>query len=375
MSNEGCCRTWKVLIYMGWGGTAGFEAEQEAVLDEISTARLEHVDVVYQLTHEHYVERGRLCRGRRIVLAKSPPVEITDPQLLTDFLDWADETFPSRYTALFAKDHGQGPIDTTPQLVLTASGIFLNARSKRYMPMPSFRRALERSRRGRVDFLGLDACRLGSIEVAYELRNVASVLVASEMSLTTTGWAYPRILTYLDHAHELATTRELALEVVRTSSEFRLVCVDLAWADEVAAHISQLGTWLIANKATVCNWVNTSFRQTYSEGVEIEWLLQELRSGVLSEHVGLLRPIKVALERALIVPSDDRRPHTEPELDPWRASEQRSYLGLFFPATKGSLAIASYGSAAFAVDTSWAEFVGTLNHWILESSSATRRDL
>src|SRR5262245_7265532 len=114
------CRTgrvWKVLLYMGWGNAGKFEREQADVLNTIATtAELDHVEFVYQFARRGQVERGRIRHKRREVLSTSPPINITNPTHLTHFIDWADETFPSRYTALFAKDHGQGSINRAFQL-------------------------------------------------------------------------------------------------------------------------------------------------------------------------------------------------------------------------------------------------------------------
>ena len=344
---------WKILLYMGWGGDAGFEAIQDKVLAQIAEVELEHVDVVYQFAREALVERGVIHRARRDVLATSPPITITDPHHLTRFLDWAGEMFPTRQTALFVKDHGQGPVDAHRMPVLTGAGILMDAKTKRYMPLPSFRRDIACSRAGRVDILGLDACRLGSVEAAYELREVTTVLMASEMTELTTGWAYPEIVKYLDGEHEVATPRDLALEVITSSTKFKLVAVEVAWLDKVARAIDALGLELgaSAKKATLLEWVRTKFSNGYGEGIEVDKLVDELTGREDLCRAATLAAITSALASARVV------------TDPPPASPPG--IGLFFPTTKGSASIAGYGAGAFASDTRWAEFVGTLNHWLM----------
>ena len=51
-----------------------------------------------------------------------------------------------------------------------------------------------------LDFILLDACMMGSVEVAYELRNVADYCIASVMETPASGFPYHRMFHYLSDA-------------------------------------------------------------------------------------------------------------------------------------------------------------------------------
>jgi Clostripain family len=52
----------------------------------------------------------------------------------------------------------------------------------------------DNNKRKKFDLLGFDSCLMSMLEVGYEMRNVAEVLVASEGNIPTSGWAYEEVL-------------------------------------------------------------------------------------------------------------------------------------------------------------------------------------
>ena len=353
------------MLYMGWAGNDDFERIQNEVLDQISKAEIRDITFVYQFSRRACTERGRICNGQRLLEPERPPSDIVDPVHLTEFLDWARETFPSRYSALLVKDHGQGPINGTPQwvelralrphTVLMGTGVFLDPKTQRFMPIGSFRQAIERSRHGRVDVLGLDACRLGSVEVAYELQHVATFLVASGMTVLTTGWNYSALLQSLGEEKDSATPQTLARTAVEVSLDFKLTAFDLGSVPKLATAIHTLSQLLLARKDKILPWVMSAFPQTLTDGVHIDELVTSLQK--LSIAQSALKDVSSALDGVRL--RADRK-----------STDSPPGVGLFFPTTNGSPSIANYGACQFAIDTSWGEFLGALNHWLLTSPPA-----
>jgi hypothetical protein len=64
-----------------------------------------------------------------------------------------------------------------------------------------------------IDLLGMDACLMGNLEVAYQLRRLVHCLVASEELMSAKSWPYEQILPKLQANPALATT-ELAAMIV-----------------------------------------------------------------------------------------------------------------------------------------------------------------
>src|SRR5262249_31403284 len=69
-----------------------------------------------------------------------------------------------------------------------------------------------------VDILGLDACLMTMLEVAYQLRDHVRVLVGSEEVEPGEGWPHAAILGDLT-ARPAMTPRELAITIVRRYAE------------------------------------------------------------------------------------------------------------------------------------------------------------
>ncbi|MCK5805845.1 MAG: C10 family peptidase, partial [Lentisphaeria bacterium] len=165
---------------------------------------------------------------------------------LTNFLDWVFYYFDSDYYGLILWNHGSGwapksemfdePINIPPafvsidgklsdiQLPLSGSaqpllnvekpsleeasradiqeddllGICSDDTDSDYLTTKEAAFGIENSTRGRVENLGLDACLMGMLEVAYEFYNTPNVaadyLTASEASEWGYGWAYHQIL-------------------------------------------------------------------------------------------------------------------------------------------------------------------------------------
>lgn len=174
-----------------------------------------------------------------------------DPKVLSDFLGWGRTTYPSHRRALILWNHGDGwrPVDLeeaarrvhrgrVPPPRLFHEGrprrgafrtllghrhaLFVHPRAILYdmqgvvsnraigydftsrndaLDTIELRKALGR---GRVDLLGCDACLMAQLEVAYELRDHVSILVASEQNEPGEGWPYHQILPALHHPAPLS---------------------------------------------------------------------------------------------------------------------------------------------------------------------------
>jgi hypothetical protein len=91
--------------------------------------------------------------------------------------------------ALIIWDHGSAWIgDYKSTRSYSPQAIAFDDTSRNWITTPELRRALEIA--GGVDLLGMDACLMGSIEVLYELKDVADYVVASSFTEPGTGWNY-----------------------------------------------------------------------------------------------------------------------------------------------------------------------------------------
>ncbi len=109
-------------------------------------------------------------------------VDMSDPDVLRDFIKWAVRNYPAKRYALIVADHGFG----WKGLVID------NTNYQRTMSIKQLSQAIKESR-VHFDLLSLDACLMQMIEVAHELRSSGiDILVGSEAGGRT--WPYADIL-------------------------------------------------------------------------------------------------------------------------------------------------------------------------------------
>ncbi len=138
-----------------------------------------------------------------------------DPKTLTSFVDWATKTYPQPNTMLILWNHGGGWRSAVSRAVAAGAGA---ARSSGPPPKPGISRLsrgiawddtdggdfLEmREVRAALEpfdpftIIGTDACLMGMVEVAYELRERCAYFIGSEDIEPGDGWPYDRWLPLL----------------------------------------------------------------------------------------------------------------------------------------------------------------------------------
>ena len=121
----------------------------------------------------------------------------SSPETLAMFVDYAltEPSLASENFMLMVQDHGNGYLG-----LCCDEGLPDTEALEAWMSIdglgPGIRDALESSG-GEIDIVALDACTLGTVEIAYELRGVAPYLVASELGVPFDGMNYAALLTGL----------------------------------------------------------------------------------------------------------------------------------------------------------------------------------
>ncbi|MEK7769692.1 MAG: clostripain-related cysteine peptidase, partial [candidate division NC10 bacterium] len=228
-------------------------------------------------TRRYYVTRGE--DPRRIhsrLLADLGPTNTGDPRVLESFLRFGVERYPVKRTALILMNHGSGfyvppemlsggkakregrgvvpaqprrrrrPLfhSTVERLVERppiSRGIAYDDTSADCLDNQELTRVLATAHRffGRkVDVVGMDACLMTMLEVAYQLRDHAQVLVGSEELEPGPGWPHAAILGDLTK-NPTMTPAELGATIVQRYIEsYRHGAED---ATQSAIDLGQLG--------------------------------------------------------------------------------------------------------------------------------------
>jgi len=122
-------------------------------------------------------------------------VNMGDPATLVDFINWGTSQYPADRYALILWDHGSGWQKRTFSRDLAFKAICSDDSDGHAMLYNREVRQALQTADVPVHLIGFDACLMGMVEVAYELRDAGpSVMVASEELEPGDGWPYDAIL-------------------------------------------------------------------------------------------------------------------------------------------------------------------------------------
>ncbi|MFP4497497.1 MAG: clostripain-related cysteine peptidase [Vulcanimicrobiota bacterium] len=142
-------------------------------------------------------------------------VNMGDPNTLVEFAKWGITNYPAEKYCLVLWDHGNGwkrhEVDGE-----TVRGICSDDTSNDIITEAELVQAMSEIvafRGSAIDVLGMDACLMGTLEVAYDMRNYSAFQVLSERSEPGTGWPHDTVLGYLK-SNPTATARDFASIIV-----------------------------------------------------------------------------------------------------------------------------------------------------------------
>ena len=138
------------------------------------------------------IEGGKL---RRLV-ADDGAKPMTDPATLTGFIDYCKTNYPANRNELILWDHGGGSI--------SGYGYDEKNRSSGSMGLSGISKALKDAGIT-FDFIGFDACLMGTLENGLTLAPYADYLIASEETEPGIGWYYTNWLSKLSANTSMAT--------------------------------------------------------------------------------------------------------------------------------------------------------------------------
>lgn len=120
------------------------------------------------------------------VLRDLGSVNMADPETLAGFIAYGIKKYPAEHYMLVIADHGKA-----------WRGAISDMSHNGWMSTPEIRKSIEKGMAGEgkpLDVIAFDACLMASAEVAYELKDVAQYMVASEETEGAAGWSFPLIL-------------------------------------------------------------------------------------------------------------------------------------------------------------------------------------
>ncbi len=294
-------KAWTLLVYMaGDNDLERFGNLDIAEMDGLPSDQ--HLNVVVQFdSRATATYRYRFYPGGHAQVGEPlGEVNTGDPNTLTEFVTWGKAHFPADRTALVIWNHGTGPLSLPPDFdysrirsgdsqalkrelqrtMFTTTlarlaeirprlrAVALDATNRDYLETQELAKALEAvpGAGARVDVIGFDACLMSTVEVAYQLRQLARVMVGSQELEPGVGWPYKDIVTALASdpnmsAEQLGKTivtcyaRSTGMKLRDTMSPYTQAALNLSLADrtfELVGDLTQaLNTPAVLDNGTV----------------------------------------------------------------------------------------------------------------------------
>jgi len=204
---------WTIMVYMA----ADNDLDEAALRDLSEMAKAGSTDEVHPVK---YPKRGSKAafhrvkilvqldrsvdqKTRRFLITKGGGYErdrietlnetnTGDPKVLEDFILWAIKNYPSKRYMLILWNHGGGWWEDPRRSIAyddSSQGDALDNKELKQVLLNI------KERIGRpIDILGMDACLMQMLEVAYQLRDCVDFMVGSEEEEPVDGWPYDLIL-------------------------------------------------------------------------------------------------------------------------------------------------------------------------------------
>ncbi len=287
-----------------------------------------------------------------------------DPETLKNFAQWAIERYPAERYMLILWNHGGGfrSIEASRDICWDYN-FGLNSR----ITMPQLEEAMAfiYNLLGKeIDIIGMDACFMAMVEVAYQIKDFAQIMIASQAIIPADGWQYDYIMGSLITSPE-QTTEQFASEIVNSyymqyagsSRNITLSAVDLNGIDNLTGEISKLAQEIIDDRSTPKNNYRKARNATqYYTGLGFEYIDLKHYVSLLEDYttnskvINAANTIKQLLQSGNIIISNAYS----------GTSVQNSHgLSIYFPYY---LYDNYYNNTNFSRDTLWDEMLYHLGY-------------
>ena len=262
---------WTLMFYMdGDSDLEPYYWQNVSLIESVSS--IEEVNIVIQMdpfddctgTYRYYVTSVEAGSEYPLypedIVQNLPEQDMSDPAVLTDFINWASDNYPADHYMLFIVDHGAGWKD----IDMLFKGILWDATSGgQMMQIPELAQSLE-SANINIDILCLKACLMQMIEVAWELgmgmSSPPNYLIASENVSWTSSLPYEEFLNQI---------------IVNPNIEQSIICETIVngYIDNLPTYSATMSAlhfnneFLNSSLDIINNFANALLVSTYQEGI------------------------------------------------------------------------------------------------------------
>uniref|UniRef100_A0A7C6EF50 Peptidase C11 clostripain n=1 Tax=candidate division WOR-3 bacterium TaxID=2052148 RepID=A0A7C6EF50_UNCW3 len=247
-------REWTIMVYMG--GDNGMSDQVYADLAEMtavgSTPQVQIIAQVDNLPSDPNptTRRYRIEQDTLKLIADLGEKDMADLAVLLDFIRYCRSNYPAEKYCLVLWDHGSGwyPKGLSQASIIydyTDSDSISVTTGELNLLFTEIRRTLGK----KLNLLVFDACLMGEVEIAYEVKEGAEIMVGSEGLIPFDGLPYEPILTGIVTQPEL-TPKEFAQTIVQNYADYYnfvdvcLAAVDLTQLENLGRELKNLLEYL-----------------------------------------------------------------------------------------------------------------------------------
>jgi len=253
---------WTFMVYIASDDDMLENTALEDFKEMASVSPTEAVNIVVQMDripgYANSYDNWTDCRRFLITQGLTPTdgnevmnlgeVNMGDPSTLADFAKWAVSNYPAEKYALVISSHGKGWEGCCWDKTSDNDNINLAELRSALGEISGFTGQP-------LNILGFDACLMGTVEVAYEIHEFASVMVASEQFEPASGWPYDTILTELtaDPDMDAASLATIIVDKYYQDGEskgYTMSAIDLTRIGVVASNLNDLAQALLESDGT-----------------------------------------------------------------------------------------------------------------------------
>ncbi len=416
---------WTVLVYVQANNNLHQYAEKN-FSDMASIGSTDNLNILVEWHQpsrpgawRYKIDKGKMTFDACI----APESDGNNPQDLVNAMRWAVTKYPAKKYSLVLWDHGIGILDpswgryrpwsnqkqlidpetvknnpriqisgitmpahktATTFLPSTATdmpindeftrGILFNEHSKTYMTNQHLSEALSQIKTSvlggkKLDLIGMDACLMAMVEVGYQTKNYADILVASEEVELAHGWHYSSFLGLLKNG--VLSPMQLAQGIVLT---YELYYKDrVQFFTQSAINLNTMdalkqGLDDIVNRTKKCKDANialgpivkksraTSLQFSAASYIDLHSFLTEFHRNLtfLNNNSNALEELKKAVASGMKLVEESVIAHTA-----GRYMSRAKGLSIYFPTTTNI--DASYTKTDFAKESLWTTFLTELS--------------
>lgn len=208
-------KEWTLMMYWDADNSLEFCTEFAMSAWEEALPTNERVNIValIDILSEQGTWIYEIAKGKRRLVDTWTEANTSDPAVLERFVLYCMDRFPAKKTMLVLQDHGYGwrgvcQDETNGNTLMPIDGL-----------AGALMDAKARAKGKGVDIIAFDACHMATLEVAYELRGVASYMLGSQSMVPYDGLPYEMFVSELWSRPEMSPI-ELVTAVVYDYVEY-----------------------------------------------------------------------------------------------------------------------------------------------------------